>query len=263
MNNENPHLGREEILVINQKGWDQVAAKFYGVTALPKYGPLALTEDDLHLIDNLKDKAVLELGCGSGHTLSYLWKHKEATEVWGLDLSQEQIRFAQEWLGREHIPAKLFQASMDENPGIPEGHFDFVVSIYALGWTSDLKRTLAQVYAYLKPGGVFIFSWEHPAYHCLSYHEEIGQYVFTIPYLQEGPELQPSWKGVKIVMYPRALSTYVNAVVESGLVLEKLIESEQNIKLIREQDHAPDSWYSVPRSALVPTTFIVKARKPK
>jgi SAM-dependent methyltransferase len=262
MKNEIPHLGRAEILTINQKGWDQVAPKFYGGTALPKYGPLAVTEDDIGLIENLKDKTVLELGCGSGHTLSYLWKQKDAAELWGLDLSQEQIRFAQECLGSENIPVNLFQAAMDENPGIPEAYFDLVISIYALGWTANLQGTLAQVYSYLKPGGVFIFSWEHPAYHCLSYREDIGQYVFTRPYLQEGPEHNPSWKGVEIVMHPRALSTYVNAVVESGLVLEKLIESEQNIKLAREQDHAPAGWYSVPRSALVPTTFIVKAHKP-
>ena len=33
-------LKREDILSINQKGWNQVASLFYGRTALPKYGPL-------------------------------------------------------------------------------------------------------------------------------------------------------------------------------------------------------------------------------
>ncbi len=256
------NVERAEMLAINQKGWNEVASQFYGGTALPKYGPLAQTEDDLQLIDNLKGKAVLELGCGSGHTISYLAKVKEAGELWGIDLSQEQIRFTQEYLDQENICAHLFLASMDENPGIPEAHFDLVLSIYSLGWTPDLSRTLSLVYSYLKPGGSFIFSWEHPVYQCLNYREDIGGYVFTRSYQKEGPEIDSSWKGVEIVLYPRTLSTYLNAVIESGLVVDKLVESELNFKLASEQDFKPDKWYSVPRAQLVPTTFIVKAHKP-
>jgi SAM-dependent methyltransferase len=228
---------------------------------LPKYGPLAQTEDDLHLIENLDGKAALELGCGSGRTIYYLAKIKQAGEVWGIDLSQEQIRFTRAYLDQEKIGAKLLLASMDENPGIPESHFDLVVSIYSLGWTPDLSRTLSLVYSYLKPGGVFIFSWEHPVYRCLDYREDIGSFVFTRPYLKEGPEIDPSWKGVEIVLHPRTLSTYLNAIIQSGLVLEKVIESEINPSLVRAQDAAPEKWYSVPRAQLIPTTCIVKARK--
>ena len=132
-----PTLNREEILTINQKGWNKVAPIFYGGTALPKYGPLAATEDELNLIPDLSNKKVLELGCGSGHSLSYLWENKNASELWGLDLSEEQIRFTKELLEEKRIPVKLFLASMDENPGIPENYFDLVVSIYALGWSPD------------------------------------------------------------------------------------------------------------------------------
>ena len=252
---------REEILRINRKGWNEVAPKFYGGTALPKYGPLAQTEDRLHLIDELQGKTALELGCGSGHTLGYLARERGAGELWGLDLSDEQIRFAREYLEAEKIPARLFLSSMDENPGIPAAAFDLVVSIYALGWTPDLRRTLALVYSYLKPGGVFIFSWEHPVYHCLDYRPELDGYEFTRSYLQEGAEIDPSWKGVEIVLNMRSLSTFLNAVIESGLLLEKVIECEPELSLAREQDFAPDKWYSVPRAKLVPTTFIVKARK--
>jgi hypothetical protein len=45
-------------------------------------------------------------------------------------------------------------------------------------------------------------------------------------------------------------------------VIEQVIESEPNIALEREQDFAPERWYSVPRAQLMPTTFIVKAYKP-
>src|SRR5574341_375948 len=257
-----PGFKREEILTINQKGWNKVALMFYGGTALPKYGPLTVTEDELNLIPDINGKSVLELGCGSGHTLYYLWEHKNAGELWGLDLSEEQIRFTKEFLEEKSISANLFLASMDENPGIPENHFDLVVSIYSLGWTPDLSRTLELIYSYLKPGGVLIFSWEHPAYQCLTYDDSIGKYVFDHSYLQEGPVLDPLWKGVEIVVNHRKLSTYLNAIIQSGLVLEQVIENEPNIALAREQDFAPEKWYSVPRAQLMPTTMIVKAYRP-
>jgi ubiquinone/menaquinone biosynthesis C-methylase UbiE len=257
-----PDLEREEILAINQKGWNKVAPLFYGGTALPRYGPLASTEEELNLIPDLAGKRVLELGCGSGHSLVYLWENKNASELWGLDFSEEQIRFTKELLVNKSIPAKLFLSSMDENPGIPENYIDLVVSIYSLGWTPDLFRTLALVQSYLKPGGSFIFSWEHPVYRSLRYEADSANYVFETSYLDEGPGLLPSWRDVEIVINHRKLSTYLNAISRSGLILEQIIESDLNVALAREQDFAPEKWYSVPRSKLMPTTFIVKAKKP-
>jgi SAM-dependent methyltransferase len=214
------------------------------------------------LIPDLDGKKALELGCGSGHTLAYLRETRNASELWGLDLSEEQIRFTREFLEEKNIPAKLYLSSMDENPGIPEDYFDLVVSIYALGWSPDLAGTLELVNSYLKPGGVFVFSWEHPVYQCLSYEANSGKYIFENSYLEEGPVLHPSWKGVEIVINHRKLSTYLNALVQSGLLIEQVIESEPNIALAREQDFAPDKWYGIPRAQLMPTTMIVKACKP-
>lgn len=256
-----PQLKREEILSINRKGWNQVAAMFYGGTALPNYGPLAATEDELNLVPDLTGKKALELGCGSGHSLAYLWEHKNASELWGLDISDEQTRFTKEFLEERKIPVRLFLSSMDENPGIPENHFDLVVSIYALGWTPDLSHTLTLIYSYLRPGGVFIFSWEHPVYQSLNYEARIKKYVFEHSYLDEGPVLKSSWRGTEIVINHRQLSTYLNAIVRSGLLIEQLIESEPNVNLASEEDFDPAKWYSVPRARMIPTTMIVKARK--
>lgn len=258
-----PQLKREEILSINQKGWNQVAAMFYGGTALPEYGPLAPTEDQLNLIPDLGGKKVLELGCGSGHSLAYLWEHKNASELWALDISDEQIRFTREFLEERKIPAKLFLSSMDENPGIPENYFDLVVSIYSLGWTPDLTRTLTLIDSYLKPGGIFIFSWEHPVYQSLNYEARIEKYIFEHSYLDEGPALKSSWRGVEIVINHRKLSTYLNAIIQSGLRIEQIIKSEPNLALASEQDSDPAKWYSAPRAQMIPTTMIVKTRQPR
>ena len=255
-------ISRTDILTINQKGWNLVAPQFYGGTALPQYGPLSATESELRLIDDLNGKSVLELGCGSGHTLSYLHKHKRARELWGLDLSQTQLQFTDDFLGQQDISANLFLSSMDENPGIPKSHFDLVISIYALGWTPDIVRTISLVYSYLKPGGKFIFSWEHPVYQCVDYDPVAGKYFINHSYFDEHPEKKPSWRGVEIVSQPRKLSTFINAICNSGLIIDRFIESEPNISLAREQDYAPEKWYSVPRAQLIPTTVIIRAYKP-
>ena len=41
----------ERFLATNRAGWNHVAPKFHGGTALPEYGPLAATEDTLHLLE--------------------------------------------------------------------------------------------------------------------------------------------------------------------------------------------------------------------
>lgn len=65
-------VDQQTILAVNQAGWDAVAHQFYGGTALPEYGPLAPSEDRLQLLGDLAGSRVLEVGCGSGHSLLYL-----------------------------------------------------------------------------------------------------------------------------------------------------------------------------------------------
>ncbi|HEV7589632.1 MAG TPA: class I SAM-dependent methyltransferase [Longimicrobium sp.] len=134
----------DDALAINRAGWDRVAPRFYGGTALPSYGPLAPTEETLGLLGPLGGTRVLEVGCGSGHSLRSLCEHG-AAEAWGLDLSPAQVAFAAEVLRPFGPRVRLFESPMEVDPGIPAGYFDLVVSIYALGWTTDLPATLALV----------------------------------------------------------------------------------------------------------------------
>lgn len=67
---------------INRVGWNKAAPHFYGVTALPIYGLLAPTENDLRLLDSIRGARLREIGCGSGHSLLYLGEHG-AAELWG------------------------------------------------------------------------------------------------------------------------------------------------------------------------------------
>jgi len=249
----------EDALSINRAGWDRVAERFRGGTALPCYGPLAPTEESLHLLDVRPGMRALEIGCGSGHSLRYL-AERGAGELWGIDLSPVQIGFAAETLQAFRPRVHLLESPMEINPGLPVGCFDLVFSVYGLGWTTDLPATLALVAEYLKPGGCFVFSGEHPAYGCLEY--EKAQYAVARPYATEGPEVHESWNGVEIVTQRRTLSTFINEVIRAGLQVEALVEGKLNPDLEAEASSDPSRWYTIPRARLMPTTFILKAKKP-
>lgn len=251
-------MNTEQSLMVNRDSWNKIAVKFYGKAALPRYGPLAQSETDLKLIGDVRGARVLEIGCGSGHSLLYL-AQQGASEVWGLDLSHAQIEFASSLLKENGLTPRLFESPMEENPGIPLSYFDLVISIYALGWTVDLPKTLDHIRSYLKPSSCLVFSWEHPTYSCIAY--ENGQFVIRHSYHDEKAQLQDSWLGAPLVQSPRKLSTYINSLIDAGFVIEKVVESAVDVAWVKNHNFAPEYWYSVPKAKLMPTTMIIKVRK--
>jgi len=175
-------MNDNKILIENKVSWDSIADEWFGSTALPTYGPTLPQEDSLNLFDSLDHKKVLDIGCGSGHSLLYIAK-QGAKELWGLDLSSKQIENARKLLSGNNINANLFISPMEENPGIPDEYFDFVYSIYAFGWTIDLKQSIDLVHRYLKKDGAFIFSWDNPLMQCIEIDN--NKYTISRSYLDE------------------------------------------------------------------------------
>ena len=248
---------RDEMLDINRSGWDRIAKKGHGRTALPRYGPLTQQEDELGLLGEVRGHRVLEIGCGSGHTLAYL-AERGASELWGLDISAEQIGAASRLLKGLDVSARLFVSPMEENPGIPEGAMDLVVSIFSMGWAVDLERAVDLVRSYLAPGGRFVFSWEHPVYSALD-SATSGAVSFARPYQMEGELPGLSWAGIPIVMHARKMSTILNTVIGAGLEIRRIVEGE-----FRPESgpvHYSHRWFSPLKARTVPTTLIVDAVK--
>jgi ubiquinone/menaquinone biosynthesis C-methylase UbiE len=249
---------REEFISANKASWDEVAHRFFGRTALPAYGPFAPNEATLDLFGDLSRAKVLDVGCGSGHSLLYM-ASRGASELWGLDLSDTQIKTARSVL-ESNIPAviRLFQSPMEQNPGLPHNYFDVVYSIYAIGWTVDLSQTLRNVFTYLKPGGTFIFSWEHPLHNRIQLVE--NAFVLSKSYHEEGLYQSEAWNDRTAIMNQIKLSTYINELIKAGFQIEKVIE---DAFIPGEAERGASSrWYSVEKAELIPATFIIKTNKP-
>jgi hypothetical protein len=150
---------------------------------------------------------------------------------------------------------------MEHDCGLPQDHFDLVFSLYGIGWTTDLHATMVRVTHYLRSGGCFIISGEHPVYSCLRWNGT--QYSIAEPYFAEGPREHQSWKGVPVptVIQRRTLSTFITEIIGAGLHIEALVETPLNPEAITDAHLDPARWYSADRARVMPTTFIVKARK--
>ncbi|MBW4082616.1 class I SAM-dependent methyltransferase [Paenibacillus sp. S150] len=223
-----------------------------GATALPLYGAF-VSEEKCQLLGDISGKKVLEIGCGSGQSLQYLGDRK-ASELWGMDISEKQIEKAMQHLASCGLSAKLICSPMEEECGIPENYFDFVYSIYAIGWTTDLEGTFCRIASYLKKDGVFIFSWSHPIHKCVV--SENNMLAFKKCYFDE------SWYSVSLdegtlTLSDRKLSTYVNTLSKAGFVIEQMIEQSDD-EIMQSRDDNSDF---AKKAKMLPVTFVIKARK--
>jgi len=250
-------ITQEGFIQSNKKSWDEVAPRFFGRTALPTFGPFAPLENDLNLFGEVSNLRVLDIGCGSGHSLEYM-ASRGVSELWGIDLSDTQLEAARDLLKANESILQLFQGPMENNPGLPHHYFDVVYSIYAIGWTVDLRKTLQNVFNYLKPGGVFIFSWEHPLHNRIKHEND--SFVVKKSYHEEGIHQSEAW-NIPAMMNQIKLSTYINELIQTGFQIVRVVE---DVVIPEQTDRDnPMRWYSLEKAALIPPTFIIKCSKPK
>ncbi|WP_106767588.1 class I SAM-dependent methyltransferase [Paenibacillus faecalis] len=243
-------MDKNSIYKTNSFYWDTQGNDFLGAIVLPFYGAF-VSEEKCQLFGDVSGKKMLEIGCGNGQSLQYQWERK-ASELWAVDISEKQIEKAAQHLKACGISAKLICSPMEEECGIPVDYFDFVYSIYAIGWTTDLEGTFCRIASYLKKDGVFIFSWSHPIHKCVV--AENDRLAFEKCYFDE------SWYSVSLdegtlTLSDRKLSTYVNALSKAGFVIEQMIEQSDD-EILRD-----DNSDFAKKAKMLPVTLVVKARK--
>ena len=70
-------------------------------------------------------------------------------------------------------------------------------------------------------------------------------------------------ESVPIVIQRRTLGTFVGQIIGAGLHIEALVETPLDSSLATEVNALiPHAGIPVPRARVMPTTFIIKARKP-
>lgn len=255
-------MDKKEIIEINKKYWNQHADLWFGATALPTYGVKFTSENELNLFGEVSGKKMLEICCGSGHSLKY-HADRNASELWGVDISSEQLKNAESYLAENGYSANFICSPMEADLDIPSEYFDYVYSIYGIGWTTDLDGTFNKIASYLKKNGIFIFSWHHTLNYCVSWSREEhsenlvdDKLTFKKSYFDESYFEMPVDES-NIIICNRKMSTYINALAKAGFVIEQFVE-ESDSETMKSCGDLSDKTR---KAQIVPLSFVIKARK--
>ncbi len=111
------------------------------------------------------------------------------------------------------------------------GAFDAVLACLVFEHVTGLEGSLAEVARVLRPGGRFLFLLNHPLLQApgsgwIDDHVVVPpeQYWRIGPYLVEDLSEEEVAPGVLLPFVHRPLSRYVNALVDVGLILERMLE---------------------------------------
>jgi ubiquinone/menaquinone biosynthesis C-methylase UbiE len=274
-----------ETLQRNRQSWNALSANYQAHTRISTsdvhYGPLAPGERELGLLGEVAGKRILEVGCGGGQNSIAL--AKQGAICVGIDPSSAQLAHAQK-LAQGHGVDVQFLGGVAEDLGVfCEGSFDLVLSSYAFGYVTDLTQAYREAWRVLKPGGLFVFCLSHPWFQAVGWYlagepdaPEIKDYA-AWPDLEEWDWSYEDGTSVRMQGYLRTLEQVVNELIETGFVLERLVEQHTEA-VPRAEDVAraapkglsrfpyvnefdPSSkLYQVERK--LPHTLILRARKP-
>ena len=250
-------MEKEEIININKIGWNKLinSKKQFANTSLPEYGPfLKRNENDIKLFKNIKDAKVLDLGCGAGQSLEYLYQ-RGAKEVWGIDISEEQILKA-----RNRFPEfrDNFYVSPMESYIEIKNYFDYVISIFSIGYVSDLSKTFENVYKYLNTDGEFIISWIHPFYFCLDINE--NNVILNKSYFNEDSEIITKGPDkIELAQKNVMISTMINTAIKNNFYLDTILEEETVMK--DDVNGYKSNFWRKEKTQNCPSTIIFKFKK--
>ena len=222
-------------------------AFFAGYSRLERFGAGWTTAVEhpvfMRLLPAVQGARVLDLGCGAGQ-LAYHLAEAGATEVTGVDISEQMLSVARS--ERSH-PRVTYRRESLESAAFPPASFDLVVSSLAFHYVEDYRGLVGRVADWLVPGGILVFSTEHPIYTAGAsgagwVRDDQGgiRHWAVDDYAAEGLR-EERWFVEGVRKYHRTVTSLFNGLVDAGFVVERLAEpAPSDAELRRRPDFADE-----------------------
>lgn len=177
------------------------------------------------LLPDFRGKTVLDLGCGYGWHCIYAAEHG-AKHIIGIDISDRMLAVARE---KTHFEQVEYRCTAIEDAQFEESSFDVVLSSLALHYIESFDMVAKQVSLFLKPGGTFLFSCEHPVFTAEGSQQWVTNPDGSIAhfpvdnYYYEGKRTA-NFLGESVTKYHRTLTTYLMGLLNNGFEITAVAE---------------------------------------
>lgn len=206
------------------------------------------------MLPDFEGKAVLDLGCGFGWHCQYAIEHGAASVV-GVDISEKMLAVA-----REKTSGEIkYVCSPIEEVEFAEGSFDAVISSLAFHYLASFDDIAGKVWTWLKPGGDFVFSAEHPVFTaqgCQDWQRDTQGIIEHFPvdnYFYSGKR-EANFLGETVIKYHRTLTDYFSALLQNGFEIRGVAEPQPSAEMLASVEGMQDELRR-------PMILIVAARK--
>jgi len=219
---------------------------FAGYATLERFGAgwtRAMEHADLlALLPDVEGRRVLDLGCGAGQLAHHL-ATRGAAEVFGVDASERMLALAR---AEYTHPRLTYQRRTLEEVSFPAARFDLVVSSLVFHYVDDYPGLVGRIATWLAPGGVLVYSTEHPIYTARLpgdgwVVDDAGRRTgWSLDrYADEGAR-QETWFVPGVRKVHRTMATLINGLLQAGLTLERVLEPTPSAEWLRDHPSAVD-----------------------
>jgi ubiquinone/menaquinone biosynthesis C-methylase UbiE/ADP-ribose pyrophosphatase YjhB (NUDIX family) len=244
----------------NRAAWDAVAAAYQKHRYGERFGDRLMwsrraSEDDLHVLDHVRGKRALVLGCGGGQDVVALAK-LGAVAV-GVDYSPAQLAYARTYAGKRGVDnASFTECDVTDLSRFDDESFDLAVCIHVLEYVEDAQRALTEAARVLEPGGVLALAVKHPFGAHLDGPPPLHMWNSYWTPSADWPFEVEGIPDVPMRHYFRTMSEWFELITGAGFTLDQLVEPREAALPRGDGDDLDNNWLS-----LLPYTLVIKARK--
>ena len=234
----------KEHLEMNKKAWDEYHPAWMEFKAKrwPDYyrfyadGGVHLDPLEKEMIGDVRGLRVLELSCGGDAEQAFSLGNLGAI-VTACDISPVAIDIARENARRTNIEIDFVVCDSQTLDPIEDNTFDLVFAQYNYCYYEDLPRAFSSWYRVLRNGGRLFVRAGHPVTTCLE--ECDGKLTPVRSYYDKSPEYYNfngtaianefgGWhSGLRAVEFFHSLSDIINAMIQAGFHIEKMMEGRR------------------------------------
>lgn len=209
------------------------------------------------LIPDLKDKSVLDLGCGYGHNcIDFV--QKGAKRVVGIDISEKMLAVARNESAHKKI--QYVNMSMTDIETLGE-KFDVICSSLAFHYVENFAEFVKSMFDVLNVGGWLLFSQEHPIITAtvdgkghFNKNDDGERVSYTFSNYNQPGKRETKWFVDGVVKFHRPMGEIITILAQTGFVIDTVCEP------------IPEKWAierlpTIVKEYLKPNFLIVRARK--